>query len=651
MKKFETKGLGRATASLVIGLTLVAGFAGVAGASSVPSKHAAISSSAKAKHAVSHKVAGLVTAASAASLTVQLANGSSETLAIDANTRFFEGKTAVKVAALTKGERVKVTPSAIAAATAGRIDIVLITLEGDVTAVSGSVITITGGAGFTRSIDVSATTTYSERGKSANLLDVVVGLRVTARGTVSADQTSLVANSVSIGAPRNLTGVVTTVSAKSLTVQQSSTVSVTLAILSTTKFFEGNKRVSASDLVTGESVSVRLSTGAPMTAARIDIIIIKLGGIVTAVNDNAITITVARGFARTIDVSGTTTYTEAGKPATLSDVMVGFRINATGFVSADQTALDATSVAIPAPSHIVGTVTAASPASLTVQQANGASATLAIDTNTTFFEGKHGVTAAALSTGEHVNVTPSTLAAATAGRIDIVLIKLVGTVSAVSGNVITITAGAGFTGTVDVSLTTTTYSQDGKAATLSNVLAGMKIVATGTVSADGSALDAISVVIGTPTTFTGIVTALSSSSLGVTSLTVQQSSTVSATLAIISSTTFFEGAKHVGAAALAVGESVNVKLSTGAPSTAARIDIVVVKLGGVVTSVSGGVITVTGGAGFTRSIDVSATTTYTKAGKPAMLSDVQVGFHVYATGTVSASQTALDANSVVINAK
>jgi hypothetical protein len=645
MKKFQTKGLGRATASLVIGLTLVASFAGVAGASSAPSKHAAMSASAKAKHAVSHKVVGLVTAASATSLTVKLANGSSETLAIDNNTTFFEGKTAVTDAALSTGERVRVTRSATALASAGRIDIVLITLEGDVTAVSGNVITITGGAGFTRSIDVGATTTYREGGKSATLLDVVVGLRVTARGTVSADQTSLVANSVAIAAPRNFTGIVTAVSATSLTVQQSSTVSVSLAILATTKFFEGQKAVGASDLVTGESVSVRLSTGAPMTAARIDIIIIKLGGVVTSVSGNAITITVARGFTRTIDVGATTTYTEAGKPATLSDVMVGFRINATGTVSADQTALEATSVAIPALSHIVGTVIALSATSLTVQQANGASATLAIDTSTAFFEGKDAVTAAALSTGEHVNVTPSMLVGATAARIDIVLIKLVGVVSAVSGNVITVTAAAGFTGTVDVS-STTTYSQDGKAATLSNVLAGMKIVATGTVSADGSALDAISVAIGAPTTFTGIVTALSA-----TSLTVQQSSTVSATLAIIPTTTFFEGAKHVSAAALAVGESVNVKLSTGAPSTAARIDIVVVKLGGVVTSVSDGVITVTGGASFTRSIDVSATTTYTEAGKPATLSSVQVGFHVFATGTVSANQSALDATSVVISAR
>jgi hypothetical protein len=293
----------------------------------------------------------------------------------------------------------------------------------------------------------------------------------------------------------------------------------------------------------------------------------------------------------------------------------------------------------------VGLVSAQSASSLTVVQANGASATLAIDGNTTFFEGKSSLTVAALATGEHVNVAPSLTASATAARIDILLIKLGGTVSAVNSSAITVTGAAGFTGTVDVS-GTTVYTQAGKSATLGNVLVGMRIVATGTVSADQSALVASSVAIGSPTTFTGIVTAASAASL-----TVQQSSTVSATLAIIPTTKFYEGSKHVAAAALAVGESVNVKLSTGAPSTAARIDIVVVKLGGVVSAVNGYVITVTGAPGFTRTIDASATTTYSEAGKPATLNDVKVGFHVSATGTVSADQSALDATSVVISAR
>ncbi|HEY5119961.1 MAG TPA: hypothetical protein VII84_00110, partial [Acidimicrobiales bacterium] len=153
MKKLQTKGLGRATASLAIGVALVAGFTGVASASSTSSKHVT-GISPQERRAATHKVAGLVTATSASSLTVRLANGSSDTLAIDSNTKFLEGKSLVTDAALTTGERVNVTRSAVALATAARIDIVLISLAGNVTAVNGSVITITGGAGFTRTIDV-----------------------------------------------------------------------------------------------------------------------------------------------------------------------------------------------------------------------------------------------------------------------------------------------------------------------------------------------------------------------------------------------------------------------------------------------------------------------------------------------------------------
>jgi len=89
MKKFETKGLGRATASLVIGLALVAGFAASPGR--VPRQ-------AGTRPSPSRPRPGTLLAqgrwpgdaASVTSLTVRLANGSSETLAIDSNTTFFE---------------------------------------------------------------------------------------------------------------------------------------------------------------------------------------------------------------------------------------------------------------------------------------------------------------------------------------------------------------------------------------------------------------------------------------------------------------------------------------------------------------------------------------------------------------------------------
>ena len=64
---------------------------------------------------------------------------------------------------------------------------------------------------------------------------------------------------------------------------------------------------------------------------------------------------------------------------------------------------------------------------------------------------------------------------------------------------------------------------------------------------------------------------------------------------------------------------------------------------------SGNSITVIGGQGFNRTILVSASTTYTKAGAPATLADVVVGSKISAQGTIDVNLTTLDAVSVAIS--
>jgi hypothetical protein len=78
----------------------------------------------------------------------------------------------------------------------------LATLAGTVASVSGNVITITGGEGFTRTIDVSSATTYSEGGSATTLSSVIVGSKISADGIVSADQTALDALVITIAAPK-----------------------------------------------------------------------------------------------------------------------------------------------------------------------------------------------------------------------------------------------------------------------------------------------------------------------------------------------------------------------------------------------------------------------------------------------------------------
>ena len=141
----------------------------------------------------------------------------------------------------------------------------------------------------------------------------------------------------------------------------------------------------------------------------------------------------------------------------------------------------------------------------------------------------------------------------------------------------------------------------------------------------------------------GVVTAVSSASISVKGMDGTSSS-----YAITSSTTFSEGPTTVTASELAVGQHVGIQLSTSDDSTAANIDIQLPALFGTVTSVSGDTVVITDLEDFSRTIVVESSTTYTKSGATASLSDVVVGSDIIAEGTVDANGTSLDATHVVI---
>ncbi|MGA2970353.1 MAG: DUF5666 domain-containing protein [Acidimicrobiales bacterium] len=140
----------------------------------------------------------------------------------------------------------------------------------------------------------------------------------------------------------------------------------------------------------------------------------------------------------------------------------------------------------------------------------------------------------------------------------------------------------------------------------------------------------------------GVVTAVSS-----TSISVKGMDGTTNTYAIASSTTVSEGPTTVTASALAVGQHVGIQLSTDG-SSATSIDIQLPALFGTVTSVSGDTVVITDPEGFSRIIVVDSSTSYSKSGATASLSDVIVGNEIIAEGTVDANGTSLDATNVVI---
>ena len=141
----------------------------------------------------------------------------------------------------------------------------------------------------------------------------------------------------------------------------------------------------------------------------------------------------------------------------------------------------------------------------------------------------------------------------------------------------------------------------------------------------------------------GSITALSASSI-----TVQDGRGTSSSYTIDSSTKVTKDRMAATYADLAVGEHVRIIASTTSPTTAAGVEIELARVAGQVVSVSANSITVSDRDGFYRTISVGSSTSYTKSGASAALSDVATGSFVMAEGTVDANHTTLDASSVGI---
>ena len=136
--------------------------------------------------------------------------------------------------------------------------------------------------------------------------------------------------------------------------------------------------------------------------------------------------------------------------------------------------------------------------SITVEGLDGTTTTYALTSATTYAEGSTTISASDVVVGDQVMIGLSSTSSTTATRVDVREPTLTGWVSAVNGDVITITDLDGFTRTVVVD-GSTTYEKSGAASALSDVTVGTVITAQGSVDANGTTLDATSVTIGQPT--------------------------------------------------------------------------------------------------------------------------------------------------------
>ena len=159
-----------------------------------------------------------VTSVSGQTITTKRQNGTAVTVHVTSSTTYARAGKQVSLSAVTAGETIGVMGqrNGDGSVNATRIVILLPGYRGQVTAVSGSTITITGRQG-SHTINISSATTYTTDGGSASSLNAVVkGVEIEAVGTKNSDG-SLSAEAIEIEMPR-AGGKVSAVSGTTITV-------------------------------------------------------------------------------------------------------------------------------------------------------------------------------------------------------------------------------------------------------------------------------------------------------------------------------------------------------------------------------------------------------------------------------------------------
>jgi len=196
----------RVAATTALGVGLVAGGAGLASATSTQSARDSTTPTSTSPPNRADMAGGVVTAVTDTSITVKHLDGTSTTYTITTSTALYEGPTTIAASSLAVGQHVEIDLSSADSTLAQSINVQVPVLFGTVTAVEGNTITISDLDGFSRSIVVDSSTTYTKSGASATLADISVGALISAEGTVDANLTSLDATSVSMGQPTSPAG-------------------------------------------------------------------------------------------------------------------------------------------------------------------------------------------------------------------------------------------------------------------------------------------------------------------------------------------------------------------------------------------------------------------------------------------------------------
>ncbi len=207
---------------------------------------------------------------------------------------------------------------------------------------------------------------------------------------------------------------------------------------------------------------------------------------ISAISGSSLSLKTDDGWTRTITVTDATTITRGGQAIKLGDLKVGDTIRLGQTRNADGS-FTVTRIEVVVP-MVVGTVTNTTSNGFTIKARDGLTRTITTSGTTTFRLGSGTGSLADVKVGATVLVAG---AAAPDGSITAITVaisvpRIMGQVSAISGDTITVQCGDGLTTKVNVDAATTYVVNGVTNPGLKDITVGMRILVEGTQNADGS---------------------------------------------------------------------------------------------------------------------------------------------------------------------
>ena len=339
---------------------------------------------------------------------------------------------------------------------------------------------------------LTAGTVYMKSGVTVTDAALVVGVPV--RITLTGSPANAATVQILTPEPVIIGGTVTALTPTSgtptsVTVQlaNSTKPTINVALGAGTLYYLGGATATVTSLLVGSQVQIKAS-GTPSTATTVEIAVprpVEINGVVTALapaSGTPTSVTVQPvGFSKTpvtVQLGTTMTYMQLKATVTVAALLVGSHVELTA--SGNPLTAAVVHIAAPATDVTIGSVTAVTSTSMTVQpKATGSTPVVFTLTNSTmYFSGRKVSTIVEVNVGDIVRVIAAASASTTALDVTVSNMVIVGRVTGVVGNVISVTGFYGATLTVNVT-GTTNYLLSGKASTLTAVSIGDLISAIG----------------------------------------------------------------------------------------------------------------------------------------------------------------------------